>query len=171
MRVFSLKIFRVSVSTNKTWKTLNTCLFFQRLLKRSSISILLEMTKLDILGYITTLSVAWIILRKKSYRDQYSKICTSKKVLNNYVVVFFIFWYRKCKAAVIQIANCFEGILKGKFQGQIKIWNSFDSKKIKGYYKHLTGLFSAPLVKNVHQTTSKFIGIIGRWLYIGLQEK
>ena len=48
---------------------------------------------------------------------------------------------------------------------------SFDSKKVKDYYKHLTGLFSALFLKNVLQTTSKFVGIIRRGLYISLQEK
>ena len=65
--------------------------------------------KFSLLGYIITLLVAWILLRKrcdKSYRDQYLKICTKKKVLNNYaVVVSFQFWCRRCRTAVIEIAN------------------------------------------------------------------
>ena len=47
----------------------------------------------------------------------------------------------------------------------------FDSKTIQGYYKRLAGLFSVLFVKNIHQTTSKFGGIIRRGLHISLQEK
>ena len=54
----------------------------------------------------------------------------------------------------------------------MKIQNSFDSKKIQGYFKRLTGLFSALFAKNVHQTSSKFGEIIIRKrLYVSLQEK
>ena len=47
-RVFSLIMFGVSVSTNKTRRTLNKCFLFQRLFNKSSINISLEIKELGL---------------------------------------------------------------------------------------------------------------------------